>query len=66
METVEAIESAVAELSQKDLANFRRWFAEFDADAWDEQMKEDVRQGKLDSLAAKAIADFRSGRCKEL
>jgi hypothetical protein len=31
--------------------------------AWDEQFERDVRAGRLDELADKALADFRAGRC---
>ncbi len=39
--------------------------AEADADAWDRQIEEDARNGKLDKLADEALADFRAGRCRE-
>jgi hypothetical protein len=35
MNTIQEIESAVAKLSREELAAFRDWFREFDADAWD-------------------------------
>lgn len=66
MTRVEEIESAVAALSPNDLARFRDWFAEFQAAAWDEQFERDVRAGRLDELADKALADFWAGRCTEL
>ncbi len=49
--TLEDIQKAVAELSRDQLAEFSRWFAEFDAGAWDREIKEDVKPGKLDKLA---------------
>ncbi|MBL8097877.1 MAG: hypothetical protein JNK81_01775 [Anaerolineales bacterium] len=64
--TIYEIEKAVAGLSSNDLARFREWFEEFDAQLWDEQFENDVKSGKLDNIANKAIADFKSGKAKEL
>jgi hypothetical protein len=64
--TIYEIEKAVAGLSSNDLARFREWFEEFDAQLWDEQFENDVKSGKLDDIANKAIADFKSGKAKEL
>jgi len=66
MQTVQEIERAVSLLSIEDLARFRDWFDEFDAQVWDEQFEEDVKSGKLYRLANQAIADFSAGKCKEL
>ena len=65
MSDVKAIEKAVRSLSPKELAEFRRWFAEFDNAAWDTQLEEDLSAGKLDSLLSEAQADFHSGPRKE-
>ena len=35
-------------------------------EAWDKQLEEDAKNGKLDQLAEKAIEDLRVGRCKDL
>ncbi|MCC7117196.1 MAG: hypothetical protein IT310_01620 [Anaerolineales bacterium] len=64
--TIHEIEKAVTELPPHELARFRKWFDEFDAQIWDEQLEHDVKAGKLDELATKAIADFRAGKAKEL
>jgi hypothetical protein len=50
MSTVQDIESAIAKLSRDDLAALRAWFAEFAADAWDRQIEEDARSGRLDAF----------------
>ena len=65
MSDVKAIEEAVRSLPPDELAEFRRWFAEFDNAAWDTQIEEDLVAGKLDSLLSEAHADFRSGTRKE-
>jgi len=56
----------VSKLSREELSAFRTWFAEFDAEAWDRQFDEDVRAGRLDSLADEALGDLREGRCTDL
>ena len=55
MSRVEQIEAHVKELSPEELSAFREWFAEFDAEIWDRQIESDVRSGKLDSLAERAL-----------
>jgi hypothetical protein len=66
MSKVEEIEQAIAALPPEDLASLRAWFAEFDATAWDRKIDQDVRSGRLDSLAEEALADLREGRCQDL
>jgi hypothetical protein len=57
MITLESLQNAVARLSPAELAEFRQWFAEFDGDVWDSQIEADAAAGKLDSLAAEALAE---------
>ncbi len=64
--TVQSLEQAVSTLSPADLAEFRRWFAEFDAAAWDAQIEADAAAGKLDALAAQALAEYESGKARQL
>ncbi len=66
MSTVEAIETAIRNLPEAELAKFRAWFAEFDAEAWDRQFERDVAEGRLDALAEEAIRDHREGRRTDL
>lgn len=66
MVTAESIEQAVEKLSPPELAKFRRWFAQFDADAWDAQIEADAAAGKLDPLAEEALAEYRSGQAREI
>ena len=50
-----------------ELDEFRRWFDEFDASAWDRQIEQDAAAGKLDQLAADALADYRDvGSARQL
>ena len=66
MGTVLEIESAISKLSREELSKLRDWFTEFDAEAWDKQFEEDVKAGRLDTLAAEALRDLREGRCTDL
>ena len=64
--SVQELETAVSELSREDLAAFRKWFVEFDEEAWDKQFKEDVAPGRLSNLAEEALSDLREGRTTAL
>ena len=66
MSTLNEIEAAVSQLPADELEQFRQWFAEFDAEHWDQQFEHDVRAGKLDKLADEALDQHRSGRCTQL
>ena len=66
MQAVQELQSAVSQLSAEELARFREWFDKFDAEVWDRQFEEDAKSGKLDQLANQAIADFQTGKCKQL
>jgi hypothetical protein len=66
MSKVKDIEQEVRELTPSELAAFRRWFLEFDAQVWDGQIEEDIREGRLDKLADEALASHRAGKSKEL
>jgi len=58
---VDELMSRVSGLSRDELAEFRQWYEEFDAEVWDREFEEDVESGKLDKLAEEAMADFRRG-----
>ncbi len=66
MTSVEKLEREIAGLSSDQLAEFRRWFAEFDAATWDVQLEADARSGALDGFADEAIADHQAGRSRTL
>jgi len=66
MSTILEIERAVEQLPPDELAVFRAWFTRFDSDTWDSEMEADADAGRLDALAAEALADLRGGRRTEL
>ena len=65
MSSVNQNEEAVLRLSAAELTAFRAWFVEFDAEAWDRRIEDDVASGRLDALADEALEDLRAGRCSE-
>jgi hypothetical protein len=65
MSTVEQIIGAVKRLPKKDLARFRKWFAEYDAAVWDRQLEQDAAAGRPDVLAREALRDYHAARTRE-
>jgi hypothetical protein len=66
MRSVEEVEKVVAKLSPQELAEFRAWFAEYDAELWDRQFEKDASEGKLDRFAAEALEEDRRGETRDL
>jgi hypothetical protein len=66
MTEVEKLEKQIETLSQEDLSKLRSWFFELDARLWDQQIEADVKSGKLNGLVAEALADFKTGKAREL
>lgn len=66
MNSVQEIQKAIFSLSPKDLSTLRRWFDEFDARLWDEQLEQDAQNGKLDQIAERALQEYRAGNAKPL
>jgi hypothetical protein len=63
---VEKLEREIDKLSPDELAAFREWFLRYDAEAWGQQIEEDVRAGRLEPLAREAVADYEAGRAREI
>jgi len=66
MSKVETIERDIKNLNEDELADLRRWFAAFDAEAWDRQFEDDVHAGKLDQHAEWALRDHAAGKSTRL
>lgn len=66
MGTIREIENAIERLSPGEFKEFRQWLAEFEAAAWDRQIEEDSKAGRLDALMDEALEDLNNGRCKDL
>jgi hypothetical protein len=66
MSKIENLGKQIEQLSPEELAEFRRWFAEFDAHLWDRQFEADVKAGKLHALAEKALRAHAAGQSAKL
>ena len=66
MGKLENIERQIKDLSPQEMAKLREWFSALDAEAWDRQFEADVRAGKLDALAEKALQAHASGATTKL
>lgn len=64
--TVKEIEKAVSGLDRRDLDEFAEWFDEHRASLWDEQIEQDSRVGRFDSLISEAKAEYDAGRTRPL
>ena len=65
MSTVEQLEEAVRRLSEVERAEFRAWYAAFEAAEWGRRLELDVNSGRLDWLTDEARDALRDGRCTE-
>lgn len=63
---IDELAKQVANLSDEELAEFRQWFAEYDAELWDRQFERDVEAGNLDDAAEKALQDHEEGQTSKL
>jgi hypothetical protein len=57
--TVQEIETAIAKLTDKELAELRAFI-------WDRDIERDAASGRLDYLANEAIEEFRDGKTRPL
>ncbi len=66
MSKIEEIEKEVQGLKPDELEAFRKWFWDFDAEAWDRQFEKDALSGKLDAVAEAALKAYKSGTCSQI
>ena len=66
MSTLEQIEAAILTLQPEEFQRLRQWFLDIDYQRWDEQIEQDIADGKLDTLAEEAIAEFKAGHYREI
>ena len=66
MPDLEQIEAAILSLSSSEFDRLRLWFFELDYERWDEQIEQDIENGKLEALAQEAIAEFEAGYYQEI
>jgi hypothetical protein len=66
MLTIEQIENAILQLRPNQIGVLLEWFLNLDYKRWDFQLEKDIAEGKLDALAAEAVADFESGNYRAI
>ena len=64
MSKLEQIETAILTLSAQDFEALKQWFTDLDYEHWDQQIEQDVANGRLDVFAQEALADFQAGHCQ--
>ena len=60
------IESAIAKLPPAEVAELAKWFEEYHAQLWDQQIEGDLKAGRLDALLEEAKQDLEANRCEPL
>ena len=58
------IQNAIEQLSFEERAKLAAWFHAWKDDEWDEQMKRDIAQGKLDLVLHEVEDDIKAGRLR--
>ncbi len=66
MTKLEQIQATIENLSSAEIAKLREWLDELDARLFDEKIDRDAKSGKLDKLAAEALADHAHGKSRKL
>ena len=64
--SVQEIETVISQLPPADLAELAQWFEEFQADAWDRQIAQDVRAGRFDAILQRVDEQAKAGQCTPL
>lgn len=63
---VELLEQRIAALDNVAFAKLRDWFVDFEQRRWDQKIETDESEGKLDVLINNALAEYQSGKAREL
>ena len=66
MNTVAEVKAAIAQLTLEERAEVARCLHEWEDDAWDKEMQQDLAAGKLDGLLAKVDDDIDHGKLRDL
>lgn len=66
MSTLKEIEAAILTLPPDEFQQLMQWFFDLDHQRWDEQIKKDVADGKLEDLAQEAISEFEAGQFRAI
>ena len=64
--SVEQIKTAIEQLSFEERAQLAAWLHGWKDDDWDEQMKRDVAEGRLDDVLREVEDDIGAGRLRDM
>lgn len=64
--TVREIESAIAQLPPKELAELAAWLQEYHQQAWDKEIEDDLEAGRLDAMLAEVDKECEAGLARPL
>jgi hypothetical protein len=66
LDRVEALEKEVEQLDRSDFERFASWFAEYESGAWDQEIEQDSKSGRLDFLLEEARIEREAGTLTDL
>jgi len=64
--SVQEIETAITQLSPKELTVLKAWLDEYHAQVWDRQIEDDLEAGRLDAVLAEVEQEYQAGLTKPL
>jgi hypothetical protein len=64
--SVDQIKRAIDQLSFEERAELAAWLHGWQDDNWDEQMKRDIAEGKLDAVLREVDEDIQAGRLTDM
>jgi len=64
--SVQEIETAITQLSPKELTILEAWLDEYHAQVWDRQIEDDLEAGRLDAVLAEVEQEYQAGLTKPL
>ena len=64
--SIKEIKTIIAQLPPPELADLTEWFEEFQADAWDRQIANDVKAGRFEAILQRVDEQAESGQCRPL
>jgi hypothetical protein len=64
--SIKEIESAIQQLSDKEVSELSVWLADYQASLWDNQIGRDLDAGRLDELLDQVDAEYEAGKHKPL
>jgi hypothetical protein len=64
--SIQELESAIMNLSIKELGNLTTWLVDYYEQIWDKQIADDLESGKFDKLLDEIDQEYEAGLAKNL